>query len=78
MTTEREIVTGDDDLKWVYEHMSELDAYSGKWIAVISCKIVASGDSVDSVLDQVEAQGLTDPFVTQIPEDVHRKTYLIA
>jgi hypothetical protein len=77
MRTRPDITTGDDDLRWVHEHMGELGEYSGQWIAVIARRIVASGTDLSAVIDRVEQQGLTDPFVTKIPDDVHRKVYFI-
>ena len=77
MTTQPEVTTGDDDMNWVHEHMQELRAYQGKWIAVIGQRVVAAGSSVMQLLQDVEAQGLSEPFVTQIPDDVDRKTYFI-
>jgi hypothetical protein len=62
---------------WVHEHMHELEAHQGNWIAVIDQRIIASNQSLDAVMDEVERQGLTEPFVVKIPADVHRKTYFI-
>ena len=76
MTTQP-VTMGDDDLDWVYDHMEELGEHEGKWIAVIGQRIVGSACTVDEVIDQVERQGLTDPFITKIPDDVHRKVYFI-
>jgi hypothetical protein len=77
MTTKAEPRTGDDDMWWVEDHIEELEVHQGKWIAVIQRKIVASNANLDTVLDEVEKQGLTEPFVTKIPDDVHSKTYFI-
>ena len=77
MTTQTETRTGDDDMWWVQDHMKELAEYQGHWIAVIDQKIVASAAQLDDVIDEVERLGLTDPFVTKIPADVHREVYFI-
>ncbi len=77
MTTQRNVATGDENMRWVHEHMEQLEAYQGKWIAVIDRKIISAGRDLDAVLDEVERQGLTKPFVAQIPDDVHRKVYFI-
>ena len=77
MARQPEVSTGGDDMNWVHEHMHEFRAYQGKWIAVIGHRVVAAGSSVMRLLEDVEAQGLSEPFVTQIPDDVDRKTYFI-
>jgi hypothetical protein len=77
MTTKTETRVGDDDMWWVEHHMEEFEAHQGNWIAVIDQRIIASDPSLDKVIDEVERQGLTEPFVTRIPDDVHRKSYFI-
>ncbi len=42
MTTQPDVTTGDDDLRWVHEHMGELGEYSGQWIAVITDALLPS------------------------------------
>jgi hypothetical protein len=64
-------------MNWVHEHMQELRQYQGLWIAVVNQRVVAAGTSVMELLDEVGAQGLDSPFVTQIPDDVDAKTYFI-
>lgn len=77
MTTKTETRVGDDDMWWVQDHMEEFEAHQGHWIAVIDQRIIASDPSLDKVIDEVERQGLAEPFVTKIPADVHLKTYFI-
>ncbi len=77
MTTTPAPTTADDDFEWVHHHMNDLRPYEGMWIAVVSCRVVASGTCVSDILDEVEAQGLTQPFVTQIPTAIGGKMYFI-
>ncbi len=78
MTTPPRATTADDDMRWVHEHMKNLHEYLGQWIAVVDCRLVASGASVMDVLKQVEAQGMTSPFVKQIrKDDIDPNTYFI-
>jgi hypothetical protein len=67
----------DRDMDWVHEHLDELREYEGMWVAVVDCRVVAAGDDVDLILSDVEAQGLSNPFVTKIPTARERNTVFI-
>ena len=77
MTTEEKTGPGDPDMLWVHEHMKELREYQGQWIAVFEKRVVAAGSTVDELVEQAEAQGVGEIFVTKIPDDVDREVYFI-
>ncbi len=65
-------------MRWVHEHMADFREYLGQWIAVVDCRVVAVGTSVVEILKEVEAQGLTSPFVKQIRrDDIDPNVYFI-
>jgi hypothetical protein len=67
----------DQDMRWVHDHLDELREYQGMWVAVVGCRVVAAGDDIAQILSEVEAQGLSDPFVTRIPADRERNAIFI-
>jgi hypothetical protein len=78
MTNERAPSVGDEDFDWVHAHMDgELRAYQGQWIAVVNKRVVAAGSSVLQILDEVGAQGLSNPFVTKVPTDRERRAIFV-
>jgi hypothetical protein len=77
MTTDQKHVTGEDDLRWVHEHMVELEPYEGKWIAVLERRVLTSSEDGNDVVDYLEAHGISGALLFQMPDDVHRKVYLI-
>ena len=76
MTTQPRATTGEDDMRWVHEHMEEMRPYQGKWIAVVDKEVVGSGTLAEALLE-VRRRGLAEPFVIQIDRDIDRKTYFI-
>ena len=46
----------------------EMQKYAGKWVAVVSHKVVAVGVSVKSVVEQATAKGHKKPLVMRAPE----------
>lgn len=58
----------DSELVWLSENPEEVNKYSGKWIAILKGKILASGDSVKSVMVTVKRmQILGLPLITKVP-----------
>jgi hypothetical protein len=56
------------ELEWVSQHLDELrEQYAAQWIAVVGGQVVASAPSLDQLLQAVDAAGVQQPFVTQIP-----------
>ncbi len=46
----------------------EVEKFSGKWLAILNDKILASGDSVADVMIKVKQKGVKDlPLVTKAP-----------
>ena len=78
MTTQPEAtMNDDDDLNWIYQHMSELDEYGGEWIAVLDHKVIARGATGDDVVDELDERNVNGALLFEVPADVHRRLYLI-
>lgn len=45
-------------LDWMSLHPKEVEAYSGKWVAVTDSGIVASGDSLSEVSSVLNKKGI--------------------
>jgi hypothetical protein len=59
---------------WVSEHRDKLERYSGKWIAVLKNRVIASGDSVSEVMKKAAQKAKALPLVIKVPrkdEDLH-------
>jgi hypothetical protein len=55
-------------LDWVSQHLSELlEKHPGKWIAVKDDQVISSSDNLPSLMEYLQAQGIEDPFITEIP-----------
>ena len=52
---------------WLSEHQNELEQYSGKWIAVLKDKVVASGASVSEVMENAARKTRKLPLVIKVP-----------
>lgn len=78
MATQRETRTSDADLDWVVGNLSELGEYSGRWIAVLARTVVAAGTTASEVVDNLAERKIVDALVTRIPDDMERRSYLIA
>ncbi len=72
MPTERDL-----DRRWVDEHMTELAAYDGDYIAVADCRVVAHATNVHHVIDEAKRQGFSAPFITRIGSGRHIDLYRI-
>ena len=77
MTTQPRTTTGDDDMRWVHEHMEEMRPYQGQWVAVSERRIIAAGSTIEQLVEAAEAQGVKSIFISRIPDDIDRKTYFI-
>jgi hypothetical protein len=51
------------DLDWYLTNRPQLRNYTDLWIAISRRRVVASGDSIDDVFNQVDALSIVDPFV---------------
>jgi hypothetical protein len=78
VATQRETRTSDADLDWVVANVSDLGEYSGRWIAVLARAVVASGTTASEVVDDLAERKIADALVTRIPDDIERRSYLIA
>ncbi len=57
------------DYEWYLQ--TDLSKYTGKWIAIVNKKVVASSESLKDVFKKVnETYPKVAPFVTKIPEKV--------
>ena len=58
----------DSELVWLSNNCEEVNQYSGKWIAILKGKILASGDTVMSVMEAVKKMQIIDlPLITKVP-----------
>ena len=78
MATQRETRTSDADLDWVVANLADLSEYSGRWIAVLARAVVASGTTASAVVDDLADRKIADALVTRVPDDLERRSYLIA
>jgi hypothetical protein len=46
---------------------AEMQQYAGKWVAIVSFKVIAFGDNLKTVMAQAQAQGYKDPLVMRAP-----------
>jgi hypothetical protein len=61
---------------WISEHQEELESYSGKWIAVLQDKVIASGDSVPEVMVKAARESSEPPLVIKMPSK-HEDLYVL-
>ncbi len=60
----------DTELSWLSTHQDQVDEYAGKWIAILGDKILAIGESVESVMNKVAKLKLNElPLITKIPRE---------
>lgn len=78
LTTQREAPASDPDLVWYVNHLEDLRAYGGKWIAILDERVVASATTAGALVDDLVANQVVDALVTQVPDDTERSAYLIA
>jgi hypothetical protein len=52
---------------WLANHSSELDQYAGKWVAVVSGRVIAVADSIKKLLENSEVKKEKNPLITKIP-----------
>ncbi|MCD6094071.1 MAG: hypothetical protein J7J51_04730 [Candidatus Omnitrophica bacterium] len=61
------------ELNWISTHQKELEAYAGKWIAVLGNKMIAIGSSTKEVMRIAKKKGIERlPLVTKIPRKDER------
>ncbi len=57
------------DSIWVSRHAKALDKYSGRWIAVLNGKILATGSSAKQVMEKVKLKDIHElPLVIKQPK----------
>lgn len=56
-----------EESTWVSEHQDELEQYSGKWIAVLKDRVLASGYTVVEVMEKASHQTSDLPLVIKVP-----------
>jgi len=52
---------------WISKHPEKINRYAGKWVAILHDEVIASGDSVKSVMERVKKKTKEMPLVTKIP-----------
>ncbi len=56
------------ELDWISQHQKKVEKFAGKWIAVLSDKVLATGDSVKSVMKEIKRKQVKRlPLVTKVP-----------
>ncbi len=56
------------EILWLSKHQKEAEKFSGRWIAILKDRIIASGDSVKAVMQEVEKKGIKElPLVMKVP-----------
>lgn len=56
------------ELDWLSKHQKQLESLAGKWIAVLDNKVIAKGDSLKEVMEDVKKQDIRRlPLVTKVP-----------
>ena len=77
MTTEQHAATEDNNLTWVQKHPDALVPYQGKWIAVLNRAVITSAEAGEDVVDYLEKTHTSGALLYRVPDDVHRKIYVI-
>ena len=61
-------MAGRKELNWLSSHPEEIEQYMNRWIAIHEDRVIAVGDSVKDVMDQVKRQDVKIlPLVTLVP-----------
>ena len=56
--------------EWISRHPDIIDKYTGKWIAVLKDRVVASGDTIKEVNRELIKKGIAElPLITKVPRD---------
>ncbi len=58
---------GRKELEWISKHQSEIEKYSGMWIAVWEDKIISVGKTANEVLESAKKRGIDKPHLTILP-----------
>ena len=54
--------------KWISEHQEMINKYSGRWVAILKNKLVATGDSVEEIKRVLKERHIKElPLITKIP-----------
>lgn len=57
------------------ELASELEAFKGRWVAIVSDKVVADGNSAAEVFKLALDRGHTDPLVFRVSDTPERLAF---
>jgi hypothetical protein len=77
MTTEHEAALEDNNLTWVQTHLEDLVEYQGQWIAVRDHSVIFASTNGDEVLDHLVQNKISGALFYRMPEDIHKKIYMI-
>ena len=69
----------DEEMNWVAANSAELQAqYGGQWIAVVKDVVVAHGEDLVKVGNEVDAMGIIDPYFEWIDSDESTSFWILA
>ena len=56
------------EIEWINKHQKEVSKYIGKWVAITSSGIVASGESIKEIRVQLSEKRIEEqPLIMKIP-----------
>jgi len=56
------------ELEWMSKHQKEVSKYRGKWVAITLSGIVASGETIKEVREELSKKGIKEePMIMKIP-----------
>jgi hypothetical protein len=64
------------ELKWVTENPKKIEKFSGKWIAIVDHRILASGKSVNEVVKKSRGKAKKKPLIFKVPRK-DEETYIL-
>ena len=58
---------------WITDNFDKINRYAGKWIAIGPEGILATSEDFDTVFEEAERKGETNPVVFKVPSGTRRK-----
>jgi len=70
-------LAGANELRWFRQSPEELAAYQNRWVGIIGRRVVAHGDAMREVVDQLRERGIWGALVVRVPADLTKREYFI-